>query len=148
MVHHLRTRFEIGRPIAETFAFFAQAENLERITPPELGFRILTPGPIVIETGTLIDYELKLFGVPFRWRTEIASWTPPHTFIDRQLKGPYRTWVHTHRFESTPTGTLISDEVAYELPLSPLGDVAFPIVRLQLARIFAHREKAVRRLLA
>ncbi|MCC6164755.1 MAG: SRPBCC family protein [Acidobacteria bacterium] len=148
MVHHLVTRFEVARPLDQVFAFFAEAANLERITPPELSFRILTPGPIVIRAGTLIDYQLRLFGVPVAWKTEITAWTPPYSFVDRQLKGPYRVWIHTHRFETTPNGTAISDQVQYELPMPPVGDLVLPVVRLQLARIFAFREQAVRRLLA
>jgi ligand-binding SRPBCC domain-containing protein len=146
--HRLTARFEVPRRRDEVFEFFADPSNLERITPPELGFRIVTPQPFTIREGTLIDYELRLFGVPFGWKTEIQVWRAPHEFVDVQLKGPYRQWVHTHRFESTPTGTAIADSVDYELPLSPLGDLVFPLVRFQLSRIFAYRETAVRRLLA
>lgn len=148
MTHQLRTTFDVEQPLEQVFAFFAAAENLERITPAELGFRILTPGPFEIREGTLIDYQLRLFGVPFKWRTEITVWRPPHEFVDVQLRGPYRTWVHTHRFTPTPTGTSIADTVEYELPLSPVGDIALPLVRVQLGRIFRYREAAVRRLLA
>ncbi len=96
-------------PIEEVFTFFADAANLERITPPELSFRILTPMPIVLQRGTLIDYRLALFGVPFRWRTEIADWEPPHRFIDVQLAGPYRSWSHRHEFTPEGHGTRMTD---------------------------------------
>lgn len=147
MKHHLSTRLELSLPVEQVFAFFSQAENLERITPPELKFRILTPRPIEIKKSTLIDYELRLLMARFHWRTEITNWDPPHQFIDTQLRGPYREWVHTHRFIPTSKGTAVLDDVQYQLPLTPLGDLAYPLVRLQLSRIFGYRATAVRRLL-
>lgn len=147
MTHILRTSFALPKPIDEVFAFFAEAANLERITPPELNFRILPPHPERIAAGTFIDYRLRLFGWSFAWRTEISVWNPPHRFVDRQIDGPYRLWVHTHRFRQTHGGTLIEDEVCYELPLRPLGELAHPLVRLQLDRIFRFREKAIREIL-
>lgn len=148
MIHRFSVRLELPKPVEEVFDFFGRAENLERITPPELQFRIVTAGPIVMTPGTLIDYRLRLFGVPFTWRTEITNWDPPHQFIDTQLSGPYRQWVHRHRFMPTARGTEILDDVLYQLPLAPLGDLAYPLVRLQLSRIFGYRTEAVRRLLA
>jgi ligand-binding SRPBCC domain-containing protein len=147
MTHHLSARLDLPLPIDRVFAFFGDPSNLERITPPELHFRILTPTPIVMAPGTLIDYRLQLLGARFKWRTEITEWEPPHRFVDVQLQGPYREWVHTHRFVPTDGGTTIFDDVQYRLPLSPLGDLAYPIVRLQLARIFSYRTSAVLRLL-
>lgn len=152
VTHRLHTTTHLPRPRDEVFAFFADAGNLERITPPELNFRIVTPQPIDIQAGTLIDYQLGLFGVPFAWRTEIVRWEPSVAFVDRQIEGPYRLWHHTHTFveTTTPTGrpaTRMDDRVLYELPLSPLGELAFPLVRLQLERIFAYRQRVIQEIL-
>lgn len=144
----LHTSFTVPLARPRVFAFFSRAENLGRITPPELDFAILSPLPIVMRVGALIDYRIRLFGVPMRWRTRIARWVTDEEFVDEQLAGPYRTWVHTHRFADAPDGgTLIEDHVRYELPLAPLGNLALPLIRLQLGRIFRYRERAVRTLL-
>lgn len=129
------------------FAFFASAENLAKITPPELGFVITTPLPIVMREGTLIDYRIKVWGVPLSWRTRITSWDPPAEFADEQLVGPYRRWIHTHRFREVPGGTAMDDEVRYALPFGLLGAVGLPLVRRQLRHIFDYRERRVRELL-
>lgn len=147
MDHELHTRLELPLKIEEVFAFFADAGNLQLITPPELDFEILTRLPVDMRRGTLLEYRLRLFGIPFRWRTRIAAWDPPHGFVDVQLNGPYDVWHHTHVFVATAAGTVIDDHVRYRLPLSPLGEVAYPVVRRQLAHIFSYRQDAVRRAL-
>ena len=111
----------ISAPAVEVFEFFSDASNLECITPTWMGFRILTPQPIEMRPGALIDYRLTVAGIPTRWRTRITSWEPGSGFVDVQERGPYRLWEHTHRFEVTDRGVLISDRVRYALPLGPLG---------------------------
>lgn len=145
----LNREIEIAKPIAEVFDFFADAGNLERITPPELNFHIVTPQPIDIRQGALIDYNLKLRGFPVSWRTEISEWNPPHSFVDRQLKGPYTQWIHRHTFTQLDANrTLIEDEVKYRLPLEPLGDLAHFLIRRELDYIFDYRQKVVAELLS
>lgn len=146
---HLLTAFMLlEQPLDQVFRFFSDAENLGRITPPELGFRILSDRPIQMEEGRLIEYRLGFFGFPLRWHTLIARWNPPHEFVDRQLRGPYREWVHTHRFRQEVDGTSrIEDVVRFRLPLHPVGELGFPIIRRQLRRIFRHRQTRIRDLL-
>ena len=128
----------------EVFAFYADAFNLEAITPPWLGFRVVTPGPIEMKPGAMIEYRLNLHGIPVRWLTEIEIWEPGRRFVDTQVRGPYRLWRHTHFFEDDPEGTRVRDSVSYEIPLGRLGALADRLfVRRDLARIFDYRRRAV-----
>jgi ligand-binding SRPBCC domain-containing protein len=144
----LRTVVRLEAPWSAVFDFFADAENLERITPPELNFRIVTPRPIVMGPGAIIDYRLSLYRLPFSWRTEITEWDPPFGFVDTQVRGPYAQWIHRHTFREDGRGTVMEDEVRYRLPVPGLGELARPLVRLELRRIFDYREARIRELLA
>lgn len=145
MAEHILQRTQVvQRPINKVFDFFADPANLERITPPQLGFRILTERPISVAEGTLIDYVLRLRGVPVKWRTEISVWRPPHEFIDRQLKGPYKQWIHRHTFEDIDgSTTLMKDEIRYRLPFEPFGDLGHFLVKKELNFIFGFRHRAI-----
>jgi ligand-binding SRPBCC domain-containing protein len=144
-VHLLQTEQRLPAAPGDVFPFFADAHNLESITPPWLGFRVVTPRPIEMRAGALIEYRLRLHGVPLRWRTRIAVWDPPRRFVDVQISGPYRLWHHTHDFEPDGHGgTVMRDTVRYALPLGPLGEVAHrALVRRDLTAIFDFRQRAV-----
>lgn len=132
----------LPRPREEVFPFFADAHNLERITPPLLRFRIVTPDPIEMRTGTLIDYRMRIRGLPVRWRSEITVWDPPHRFVDEQRRGPYRVWIHEHTFDEHDGGTLCHDRVRY----AHLGGslVHRFLVRPDIEKIFEHRREVLR----
>lgn len=131
--------FELPRE--ELFDFFGDAGNLEAITPPWLNFEVITPQPIEMYAGTLIDYKLKLRLIPIRWRTEITAWEPPERFIDSQLKGPYKKWIHEHTFIEQDGGTLMIDCVEYDVPL---GRIAHALaVKRDLIKIFEYRQKVL-----
>lgn len=144
MKHSLHYSMELPLPRQEVFDFFADVGNLQRITPPELSFSILTPLPVTMKSGALLEFRLALFGVPFNWKTEIAEWNPPAMFVDRQIEGPYAEWIHRHTFrDSGPGKTVMEDDVSYTLPSQPLGELAHPLVRKQLEKIFAYRREII-----
>lgn len=137
----------VPRPRSEVFAFFADATNLERITPRSVGFTILTPRPIEMREGARIEYRIKLNGIPVRWTTRIAAFEPEERFIDVQERGPYKLWHHTHTFRDVPGGTEIGDLVLYEIGWGALGKLAHGMfVRRQLAHIFDYRSKVMKEL--
>ena len=147
-VHVLEREQLLPRPVDEVFAFFAQARNLERITPAWLRFEVLTPAPIDMRRGTLIRYRLRIHAVPLRWISRIEEWESGRVFVDRQLRGPYRLWDHRHEFVDCDEGTVVRDRVRYALPLGRLGGLAHAaFVRRDLERIFDFRQAAVAQLL-
>lgn len=144
VIHVLQREQLVRRPIAEVFAFFADAHNLEALTPPFLRFRILTQPPIAMRAGTRIDYQIRLVGIPLRWETLIESFEPGRRFVDVQLSGPYKSWRHEHEFVEVPDGTLIKDRVTYEMPLGIVGELGRALmVRRTLDRIFDFRRQVV-----
>jgi ligand-binding SRPBCC domain-containing protein len=146
MIHSLQTSIVLALDRVKAFAFFSDPANLARITPAELRFRIRTPWPITMREGTVVEYSIRLFGIPLRWQSLIRRWDPPREFVDEQLAGPYRQWIHTHRFIERHGDTTIEDEVRYELPLQPFGELGYPLVKRQLAKIFQFRQQAIERL--
>jgi ligand-binding SRPBCC domain-containing protein len=143
-VYSLAREQFVPRSIDDVFSFFERPDNLVRITPPELGFKILTPSPIRMQSGTLIDYTVRATGFPVRWTTLITNYDPPHRFVDVQLKGPYSFWHHTHAFEAVDGGTMIRDIVQYVLPFGILGRAVHRLlVRRQLRKIFEYRQEFI-----
>ena len=148
-VHRLTRRQYIDRPPADVFAFFAQARNLEQITPPWLRFEVQGDDTIPMQVGTRIDYRLHVHGVPIRWTSLIEEWEPETGFVDRQVRGPYALWHHRHTFIAEGSGTVVGDEVDYAVGFGVLGELAHPLfVARDLRRIFDYRQAAVPRLLS
>ena len=145
---HLRAECFLPLPQETVFPFFADAANLEALTPEFLRFSIVSPQPIAMEVGTLIDYRIRVHGLPMRWRTRIAAWEPPHRFVDEQLRGPYRQWIHEHRFEAVPGSTRVLDHVRYVVPGGPLAPLLHALfVKRDLRRIFTWRAQRLGALL-
>lgn len=140
-MYELTTTTWLPAPRERVFAFFGDAANLNAITPPWLKFQIVTPLPIEMRAGAHIDYRIRLRGLPVRWRTEITSWEPGVRFVDEQMRGPYRRWVHTHSFRDERGGTRVDDRVEYALPFGALANF---FVARDLVRIFRHRVYAMR----
>jgi ligand-binding SRPBCC domain-containing protein len=138
----LRACFRVPRPRPEVFAFFADAANLEALTPSLLAFHILTPQPIEMRPGAFIEYRLRVHGLPVRWKTEITAWEPPRRFVDEQLRGPYRLWIHEHTFEEDGDGTICGDFVRYAVPFGALAN--WLVVARDVRKIFAYREARLR----
>jgi len=143
MMHVFQAELWLPLPREKVFPFFATARNLEALTPPWLNFRVLTSGEIEMRVGAIIDYQLRIHGLPVRWRTEITGWNPPFSFCDEQRRGPYRRWSHTHTFTEQAGGTLCRDEVIYAVLGGSL--VNWLLVRRDVVKIFAYRSEALRR---
>ena len=147
-VHRLERRQYLGHPLEDVFEFFARARNLERITPQWLRFEVLTPEPVEMGPGALIDYRLHLHGAPLGWTSQIEVWEPGRQFVDRAIRGPFSLWHHRHRFAASGEGTIVSDEVHWAPPFGVLGELARPLlIDRDLRRIFDHRQATVAEIL-
>lgn len=137
----------INKPLKEVFSFFEKPENLSEITPKNLSFKILNSTPIKMEKNALINYRIKILGIPLYWTTKITDYNPPLSFTDEQLKGPYSLWKHTHIFVECNGGTLMTDEVLYSIPYGIWGEIAQKIyVKRELDNIFSFREKIIKKI--
>ncbi len=146
-MHTLRKSIKVPGTLDTVFEFFNRPENLEKLTPANLKFNILTPSPVAMHNGAVFDYTIGLFGVPMRWTSIITNYHPPHHFVDIQLKGPYAYWHHKHSFESRPDGVEVTDEIHYEIGFSVFGKVVLrPIIQRQLDAIFSFRAHAIKEL--
>jgi ligand-binding SRPBCC domain-containing protein len=142
-IHEFQSELWLRLPPENVFSFFADAANLDMITPPWLHFEVVTPPPIEMRTGALIDYRLRVRGIPLRWRTRINLWQPPLRFVDEQIRGPYRLWIHEHTLEERDGGTLAHDHVRYAVPFDWLAHRW--LVRPDIERIFRFRSEALQR---
>jgi len=146
-MYEINDSIVLNRPLVEVFEFFSQARNLERLTPDFLNFHILTPEPIEMRKGLLIDYKLRVRGIPIRWQSEISEWNPPYAFTDEQRRGPYRKWIHRHTFEAMGENeTRVTDHVRYSVWGGALVNRFF--VRPDVEMIFAYRREQMERLFA
>jgi len=136
---HFHSEIWLPQARPHVFSFFGDVLNLEIITPKWLNFKILTPLPIQMKPGTLIDYRIRLYGIPLKWRTKISVWEPPSRFVDTQLRGPYHLWIHEHRFQEKDGGTVATDEVDYYPWGGKVIDRLF--VRSEIESIFRYRTK-------
>ncbi|HJT80402.1 MAG TPA: SRPBCC family protein [Chthoniobacterales bacterium] len=141
-IREFKSELWLPHPREKIFAFFSDAANLNAITPQWLHFRMVTASPIQMRVGTLIDYRLRIRGIPVSWRTKITVWDPPFRFADEQLRGPYTFWQHQHEFESQDDGTLVRDKVNYAIPFDFIAHGL--LVKRDVQRIFAHREERLR----
>jgi ligand-binding SRPBCC domain-containing protein len=145
-MYEIKAEITLPQPLENVFPFFSDARNLERLTPDWLKFEVLTPGPVEMAVGTLIEYRLRLRGLPIRWRSEITAWEPPYRFVDEQRRGPYRAWIHEHTFEEREGQTLARDRVLYD----HLGGrlINRLLVAPDVAKIFAFRRQKMEEIFA
>jgi ligand-binding SRPBCC domain-containing protein len=139
--YHLHAECLVSAPLDEVFHFFSNATNLERLTPPLIRFEVVTPAPITMREGLLIDYKLRIRGVPMRWQSEITAWQPQSYFVDEQRRGPYSFWRHEHRFEAVDGGTRVIDDVNYGVPGGQI--IHALLVRRDVQKIFTYRQRAL-----
>ncbi len=137
----MRAQCIVPRNLDEVFAFFSDAVNLQRLTPPWVRFQVLTPQPIAMRLGLLIDYKLRIRGVPLRWQSEITAWQPQTFFVDEQRRGPYTFWRHEHRFEPCSEGTRVLDDVSYGVPGGAL--IHALLIRRDIQSIFRFRQQSL-----
>jgi ligand-binding SRPBCC domain-containing protein len=142
-IRNFETEVWLARPRDKVFAFFSEVANLDAITPPWVKFKTITPGPIEMRVGTVIDHRLRIHGIPIRWRSKITAWEPPARFVDEQVRGPYRVWIHEHLFEERDGGTVVRDRVRYAAPFDFLTHRF--LVRPDVERIFRHRTECLKR---
>lgn len=140
----LTDTIDLTYPLEEVFDFFSRPENLAKLTPTSMGFKLLTPGPVDMRAGLILEYRIRPLKFPMRWRSKIETWNPPHEFSDSQAKGPFKSWQHSHRFQATDTGTRIEDRVVYRVPGGPLAEKLF--VRNQLLDQFRYRAQRMKEL--
>jgi ligand-binding SRPBCC domain-containing protein len=145
-VHNFESQLWLPQPRGKVFAFFSDAQNLDLITPPWLHFRTIAPDSGEMRPGTLMDHRLRIHGFPLRWCSKITDWDPPVRFVDKQVRGPYRLWIHEHRFEERGGGTLVQDHVRYAVLFDFLIHRLF--IRPDIERIFAYRQQKLRELFA
>jgi ligand-binding SRPBCC domain-containing protein len=143
-IYHFQTQLWLPQQREIIFGFFAEPRNLERLTPPWLRFEILGENSTIQKWGTLIDYRLRIRGIPVRWQSEISVWDPPRRFVDKQIRGPYRLWVHEHKFIEDAGGTRVEDHVRYSVPGGSI--VQKWLVAPDLQRIFRYRHDALRQI--
>jgi ligand-binding SRPBCC domain-containing protein len=142
-VRNFETEVWLPRPREEVFAFFSEVANLDAITPPWVKFKTITPGPIEIRVGTVIDHRLRIHGIPIRWRSKITAWEPPTRFVDEQVRGPYRVWAHEHLFEERDGGTVVRDRVRFAAPFAFFTHKF--LVQPDVERIFRYRTECLKR---
>lgn len=148
MAYTIERRQRVPQPIERVFAFFANAENLDLLTPSWLHFQVRTPTPITISVGTQIEYTIRRHGLPLHWLTEIVEWIPERRVVDTQVRGPFQLWHHTHRFERAGDETIVQDVVRYALPMGPIGRIAHALlVRRDVERIFDFRASRIQELM-
>ena len=143
-IYEINTTQFIAKPLEMVFDFFSKPENLEHITPSYLKFNLQTPSPVIMKIGQIIDYKIKLKGIPLRWRSQITSYDPPYHFVDEQIRGPYALWQHTHTFKEKNGTTLIEDHILYKIPFGIIGSAANSLfVKKDLTRIFQYRKEKI-----